>query len=796
MTTATVESVIAKPRLTTGAGWLTTARFAALLALFIAATFPEVVTGQATFFFRDFGVFTYPVAHYTRESIWHGEIPLWDPLNNFGIPFLAQWNTSCLYPPTLFYLLLPLSWSLGVFLLAHMFFAGMGMFLLARRWTGNPLAAALAGLGFAFNGVSWHMLVWVSWTAAWAWIPWVLLSVETACRKGSLRSLAWAALAGAFQMLSGAPEIILLTWLLVGAFWLAEVFRRVPSQAATVDGGCEMVSAPPNSGSKNSPASLGLLVLVAALVAGLAAAQLLPFLQLVAHSNRNNNAGDVGWALPLSGLGDFLVPVFRCFQSGHGIYAQNGQYWTPSNYPGMGVLLLAMCGLARVRDKRVAVLGAAAVMGVLLALGDRGGVYTGMRTVAPFLGFMRYPVKFLVATLFALPLLAAFGVDWLQSRSPKQLGRVLALAAVSGVLLMAALVFWSRFRPVAWEDWRATAGCAAMRALFLLLTAGALGLIFSVRDFRRQTLCILGLLVLQWADVYNHASKLSPTVSRSVFVPGIIRAELHRDPRPAIGEPRVLPTLASLQKVRLVFLPKAEQDYLIRRLALFDNCNLLDDIPKADGFFSLFVREPDEVLHELLAQDAAGTQITGLKDFLGIGQESDQSDSAGGLDWTNRSGVLPRVTAGQAPVFTDEKTAFRALFEPAFNPRSTVYLPTEARSFGHVGGSAQVSATSLAAHRMDFVVNAQGPAWVTVAQSYYPGWQATVDGRPVKLWRANYAFQALAVPTGRHEVRLEYYGAGFRAGLWISAVSALVCLGLGIWGVRNRSHVNHVPVES
>ena len=56
-----------------------------------------------------------------RESFWRGEMPLWNPYNNCGLPFLAQWNTLALYPGSLFYLLLPLSWALGVFCLLHLF---------------------------------------------------------------------------------------------------------------------------------------------------------------------------------------------------------------------------------------------------------------------------------------------------------------------------------------------------------------------------------------------------------------------------------------------------------------------------------------------------------------------------------------------------------------------------------------------------------------------------------------------------------------------------------------------------
>src|SRR6267378_7295218 len=139
--------------------WITPGRFATILAVFICASFSDVVSGNASFFFRDFGFFGYPLAHYHRESFWRGEVPLWNPLSNCGLPFLAQWNTLVLYPGSLFYLLFPLSWSLSMFCLLHQFLAGLGMYWLALRWTASGLAASLAGVAFAFNGLTLNCLM-------------------------------------------------------------------------------------------------------------------------------------------------------------------------------------------------------------------------------------------------------------------------------------------------------------------------------------------------------------------------------------------------------------------------------------------------------------------------------------------------------------------------------------------------------------------------------------------------------------------------------------------------------------
>src|SRR5215469_7602 len=133
--------------------WLTPRRFAFLLLVLVTVSFPQIMLGLQTFVYRDFGIFSYPLAFHLRECFWRGELPLWNPLNCCGVPFLAQWNTQVLYPPALFYLILPLSWALGVFCLLHLFWGGLGMFMLARRWTASPLAAAFAGIVFAFSGL-------------------------------------------------------------------------------------------------------------------------------------------------------------------------------------------------------------------------------------------------------------------------------------------------------------------------------------------------------------------------------------------------------------------------------------------------------------------------------------------------------------------------------------------------------------------------------------------------------------------------------------------------------------------
>src|SRR6266404_2226711 len=360
---------------TVAGDWLTPGHFALVLGLLIFAAFAQIVLGLHfslrpfhfslfefdTFVVRDFGFFAYPLAHFQRECFWRGELPFWDPYNNCGAPFLAQWNTMPLYPPALIYLLLPLSWSLGFFCLLHLFWGGLGMYFLGDRWTGNRLGASVAGLVFAFNGLSLNLLMWPSHIATFSWMPWVVLTVEWAWHKGG-RKLFVAAACGALQMLAGGPQTILLTWLLLATMWGMQFARGLwntrGSDPVTALNRAELEFCAPR-------AMLWRFPLVVLLVATIAAIQLLPFMDLAAHSQREQGFADTRWSMPVWGWANFLVPMVFGQVWGMGVFFQHQQAWTSSYYLGTGALLLALFAICLVRRRRVWFLATAAGLALI-----------------------------------------------------------------------------------------------------------------------------------------------------------------------------------------------------------------------------------------------------------------------------------------------------------------------------------------------------------------------------------------------------------------------------------------------
>ncbi len=732
--------------------WFTPARFGILLALLIFAAFPQVILGLQTFVVRDFGFFAYPLAFFQRQCFWHGELPFWDPYNYCGAPFLAQWNTMPLYPPSLIYLLLPLTWSFGFFCLLHLWFGGFGMYFLARRWTGNDFAAAFAGAVFAFNGFTLNLIMWPSHLATFSWMPWVVLAAERAWCNGG-RAIFVAAIAGAMQMFAGGPEIILFTWVVVVVCWIQQVARR---DSPSLKRFCHLAA---------------VIVLVAALVA----AQVLPFFDLVTHSQRQTGYIDTRWSLPLRGWMNFLVPMAFGDTWDMGVFYQYHQEWTSSYYLGIGALWLALLALWKTRNPRVWLLGMVAAAAFVFALGENTFVLPTLRKILPGLRLITHSIKYLAIVIFIAPLLAAFALAHIQTATGERKIALRKSTMVIGAVLLAligVILFWAAKFPFPYDIVSRTLLNGFSRAGFLLLTGLLLFLIVRGAEGKARQLLPLLLVVTAWADVFTHEPTQNPTVPPWVYQPGLSQAKLDLQPQPMLGQSRAMVTPKAYYKALGFASQNLQDNYLVNRLAAYANCNLLDNLPKVDGFLSLLPNQADDV--NTLLYGKTNADYPRLEDFLGVSQIS----STNIYSWRARTTFLPLVTAGQKPIYLDDYSAWKLLASSNFDGAGIVALPVNDKSLVTVTNrtDARVLNSKFETQSVEAEVQASEPSLVVFSQSYYHDWRATVDGRPTPLLQADYAFQAVQIPAGRHEIVLAYQDRAFQTGAAISICGWLVCL--------------------
>ncbi|MBN8593427.1 MAG: oligosaccharide flippase family protein [Anaerolineae bacterium] len=318
------------------------------------ATYAEVVRAPAPHnpLLSDLVLQNFQWKSFIRESINRGDIPLWNPYQFSGIPFFAAGQQSTLYPFSILYYVLPLPAAYGWFTVSQLWLAGACMYLLVRGLgvTRRP-AALVSGITFQLSGFFLASAVFPMMIAAAAWIPLLVLMVELVIRqqpflRGRPSSLPWVligAVALGCNILAGHVEITYYA-LLISGFYAAcrlgwglfttEAQRtysgKVTAEAQRSKGAeGDVVRASADSAKPSPPAhsprgrvgtrlrwtvgrGVWLLVMIA-LGLGLGAVQFIPLFEFAGLNYRDGRTTYdqvVGWAHPLRGLIQYLMPNF------------------------------------------------------------------------------------------------------------------------------------------------------------------------------------------------------------------------------------------------------------------------------------------------------------------------------------------------------------------------------------------------------------------------------------------------------------------------------------------------------
>ncbi len=742
-----------------------------------------------------------PIKERIALSLLGGELPLWNESVGCGVPFLANPMTQSLYPGNLLFLFTDSIRGMKIFILAHFVFMVIAFRVLAREFQIRGVAALLGGLLFAGSGA----VVSIHWSVIWtAGLPWMLLAMALTRRmlratptRGTILRLASVVL---MIILASAFELLLAyAWYTVLECGLAWWSRR-----SRPDG----LSLPVFS------MRVGLLGLSGLIALGVAACQILPTYELVTFGSRHGGVGSSEasiWSLSPLRLLAVLAPglLGDPATDGHwGAALLDTSYDLPylnGVYLGAPAVILAILGLLTVSRRDRLLLGAITLVTVLMAFGSATFIFELCRKVIPGVAYFRYPIKIFICTMIPVCLLAAAGAqsllgrDRVSIRPPSLPGWLVTV--VLGACLLSAVIFQDRLIP--WISERVAAVSLDFNAGMLLADArGALahGLVVAVifalllhcRSRLPERVLAGCLLVLVPAELAYANRPLVTTQHVAQFL------------RPPAALPRRADFVERSGTTRIgSVIPGQFTFFYPPYLASFH------------GYRSALDYGAMEVRHGAVLRSTFPDQcdrrfaICSVRYKLTVppGHVNQDYMRAERLeDSVPRASLVPR-----ASVALEETGAVWYIQSPGFDPQNEVVLldaprelarrgrpaasgelprishhppaavPYVATASGEKSGLPSVGSAVMtrdSSREVVLEIDAHRDAFLVLTDTWYPGWEAWLDDRPVPHYRANIAFRALPVPAGQHTVRFVYRPASVA---WGFGVSGLTVAGVIVW---------------
>lgn len=742
-----------------------------------------------------------------RTQLRDGHLPLWNPLRAGGAPALFDPINALLTLPFAVFAIVP-DPATGFYLaiLACLVVSGLGMHCLIRRYCGSA-ASLFAGVSFMLCG---FITAWLFWPHVFTamWVPWLLLAVDRYVERKVFSALAPVAVATALMFLGGFPFVVAigmgaaLVWVLVKS--LDEQFPNLV----------------PNTFGVGVAMALGLALV----------------------------------AIPLLGLVDTLRSVdisYRNFGSPFNVHehlrllsrpwAQRDPHVESNMYVGMCALAAALAGsfaiFGRSRRRPLAWIGIVfTFFGALLSFGL---LPREIGAHIPVLSNNAWNRSILLLDI-GLILLAASGIDWLQSRLRNKgvAGVVLAL-----LCLLQAVDLGDHFRrfngptpkslffPVSPElaslkqRIRPFQYVGQDSASYMISgTLGAAGLgewyAHSLRSqplrtllgrmaqdpFTTPTATQINLDRYRWNSELLDAAGLCYAVStglqrrwpvlvqaagkQKVALPPI-NGMLVRQPVEIVAATRI-----SAIAVRLAVYGQTGVDGEVRaRLIDFGDDDMAGEwlrLPAdrvKDNEYAIFEypapREIRAGKYELQLQYEPGPlakRMTAWTLVDGPGQlHADAMPHAGNIDFiVFRSGgpgdSLDPVIASDKGMVSENPGCAQG---PYFVGKS---MPIEPRKWP---SAVRLSRYRPAAFTMD--VEAPAAGYVVVPMQYANGWSATVNGHPVSMSLVEGVMPAIPVAMGHSSLRVSYRPPHFLLGVAVSLAALLLVLLSAGWAGKSRA---------
>jgi hypothetical protein len=714
----------------------------------------------------------YALEMFVRQAYSQGEWPLWNPYFGAGQPGLAAPLAATTYLVRHLTSWLPLPDALNWGAILHVWMAGLGMFVLLRDMGARHAAAAFSAIGFMFSGAisprflaGHHTFVY-----AMAWPAWILVFYRRLLETGSWRHLTLTIATTTLALQTGHLQFVGIALLIPITYFITFAVQQIIARAWQRLGHRFIIS-----------------LILTIFVAGLAAIHLLPTMEMFPLTRRAAEGIPLQQVFKVSldywELGTIFVP-FLWFDLPTRTQITMLGFWEMFPYAGLVTVgLAALAPFSSNKGQRIKTLYLSALGGVGLLLSwNNSPIYRLIYSLVPI---VRYSGRFVILWVFAITVLGGFGLENLlaavsgskEQRTEKKL-LIVKIALVSLVVLTIT-------GTLVWQIW-------GEHLTEIMQTSGHFFYVEPTLFIRMQQRNLHALLaVLIAALVWISSRKLLPTHWWAWLAVAILLIEMYLFAWPLTAPDDVTELYDPESPLELLEIDPAE--VRVHNDSYAPSHNVPYSGYPLNDMLDLAVLQP---ISDLGMDNGRGSQLLAAGYFV-----TDEPVSEPSVEEIQHVGSAylygyvdrwPRIYAAPAvQIVSSDDEALAMVAEEEFDPFAVAVviatddvpeLPPQSP-----GAPAQVNAEFIEYGLNSFRarVDTDRPVMVVFSETYYPGWEARVDGEPAQIWQANYGFRGIVVDEGVHIIEMDYRPMSFRVGLSISlGTLALMVLTSGVLIVR------------
>jgi hypothetical protein len=720
----------------------------------------------------------YPLREYSVEVMKSGEFPLWNPLQFGGYPLLAVFQSAVLYPLNIIYFFIqtPIAWSIQIML--QPLLAAVFTYLFLRNLNLSKIASLLGGVVFAFSGFN---VIWMEYNVhghVAAFIPLVFLLIDKYIKSVNPFLLTLLSITIAVQLFAGYPQVTIYT-LFFSIFW---ILMRIGAKDLL-----------------KRKTDIIYLTVFLVLGVGLAALLLIPGYELLTLSQRTGegvSGGESVAFLPYSQIINLLAPDFFGNPT-TGNYWGQGNYTNVAVYAGVITFVLASFTLFVNKSKETCFFIFLALLTIFYALPTP---FSRLIHQSGFLGLgAATATRIFVFFNFSLAALAAYGIDIFKRRHSFTLLFRSVFVPFSSLVITAVVLYMAYFRVGMFVDQlnfiiepeiiMLSEFRVGMRNLLLpILLLMALGIILYLwSKFPKRFMLFQSIiLVLVVFELFRFGWKFTPFTDKSFIYPETpVLNYLQEQETPfRIENGDVIP-LSLWMPYGLESASGYDAVYPVWWAELISAINTGN--PKAGpmGRYGDMERYENNLYN-----------LTNTSYILALKRDEVSSPSlVGQVSYKFRKDNFKQVFEdGSVIVLKNENSVPRAYVvgdweverEGVFEKLSDNDFPITEKVIvdKDVGFAKNGKVDYLIKHLRqtnsirEMLVRTDKDGIMFLSESWYPGWEVYVNGNKQETLRANYAFKAVAIPAGEHEVQFIYRPLSFTIGKWVTLVCLLIIITL------------------